>query len=48
MEINNIDPIDWKREQKELAEEERSKKFLAELTFRQLAEQRMVFLPKRN
>lgn len=35
---NNIDPIDWKREQKELAEEERSKKFLSELTFRQLAE----------
>ena len=34
----DIDPLDWKRDQKIKAEEERSKKFLAELTFEQLAD----------
>ena len=35
---DNIDPLDWKQEQKSKTEEERSKKFLEELTFGQLAD----------
>lgn len=35
---DNLDPLDWKREQKNKVEEERSKKFLEELTFGQLAD----------
>lgn len=35
---DNIDPFDWKGEQKEKVEKERSQKFLDELTFGQLAD----------
>lgn len=35
---DGLDPLDWKREQKNRVEEERSKKFLEELTFGQLAD----------
>lgn len=35
---DNIDPLDWKREQREKVEKERSQKFLDELTFGQLVD----------
>lgn len=35
---DNLDPLDWKQDQKNKAEEERSKKYLTELTFGQLAD----------